>query len=134
MPLYKHNQYRRCKIGPFVFENHLCSVKAEDDAKFRALIAAQPNSESKHIVEVNETALQNLERPVVIRGAATAASNPTAQATQASAVAVRRATGDEKPAAETPNPATPPAGGLASLGAFLKQGDAKVDTPIHSAK
>lgn len=122
MPTYRHNRYNRCRIGPFVFDNHICHVPANQDEEFRRILGGMPRNEQILIVEINETALQNLERPVVVRGPATAASNPGAQASQASSLAVRRAivgeqkengggSGEPTPP-KNPNPTTGP---LASL-------------------
>lgn len=105
MPLYKHTRIRRYRIGRFEFNNHLLSVKPEDNQDFIRLIKQLPAVKSNQIVEVNEEAYRNLEKPalgrdtLVVRGGARADTDPRVMEERARAAALAQSEKDaEKPA------------------------------------
>lgn len=84
MATFRHKTIRRFRIGGFEFKNFLLVIKDEKEAdKFRKLMQDAPRRDSNSIVELDEQALANLERPVggprVLRG-----SSDTGKVKQAS--------------------------------------------------
>lgn len=64
MSTYRHTQYKHFRLGEFEFTNGLLSVQPAKIQAFLDLVHALPEFEQNYILEINESALRDLERSV----------------------------------------------------------------------